>query len=484
MIDIQTIIIVAAIAVPLYLVLNPLFVKSQIPHASGGKFLTGHTDMLFTDPVKAMGELKDKYGSLYSIDYLGKKVIIFGKQWVSELFKNRDLEFEEALNDVFLVLEAVGAAQYLHDPKLNTAKVVRSLITPFLKSFSSKIYEQVNLVEKEIFKGKDSILIESPAEIMRKMVVKASSSIMLGDRLSEDKEIVDAFYNYPIKVELSVFSKLKYVKYPIIGRLYARYLIGQEKVHLPYQNLFLDKISEEIATRKIEENAEGYQKPNDLLQRMCDEGYTLDQISIMMLSLAFASVMTTTNNSTISFYDMVTYPEYYNELYEEQLELKKEFGDFINAETVSKMTKLNSFIRESMRFRLAGVTNFRVNKTNWTLSNGITIPKGSLMAVDAFSLHFDNELQDGSPYEFKPFRHADNGKLATKVEPQNISFGLGQHACPGRFLAIQEISTILSVIIRNYKFSTQDGKPHPYKVIPDPFALPKGEPLIFTKITV
>ncbi|KXN64579.1 cytochrome P450, partial [Conidiobolus coronatus NRRL 28638] len=234
--------------------------------------------------------------------------------------------------------------------------------------------------------------------------------------------------------------------------------------------------------RKVEENAEGYQKPNDLLQRMYDDGYTIEQISSIMLSLAFASVMTTTNNSTISFYDMVTYPEYYNELYEEQLEVEKEFGDVINAEAVSKMVKLNSFIRESMRFRLAGVTNFRFNKNDWTLTNGITIPKGSLMGVDAFSLHFDNELQDGSPYEFKPFRHAANGKLATKVEPQNIAFGLGQHACPGRFLAIQEISTILSVIIRNYKVSTQDGKPHPYKVVPDQFALPKGEPLIFTKI--
>jgi cytochrome P450 len=148
------------------------------------------------------------------------------------------------------------------------------------------------------------------------------------------------------------------------------------------------------------------------------------------------------------------------------------------------MPKLNSFIRESMRFRMGGVTNFRFNKTDWTLSNGITIPKGSLIGVDSFSLHFDNELQDGNPYEFKPFRHVANGKLATKVEAQNISFGLGNHACPGRFLAIQEISTILSVLIRNYKVSTQDGKPHPYKVRPSAFSLPQGEPLIFRKITV
>ncbi|KXN66581.1 cytochrome P450 [Conidiobolus coronatus NRRL 28638] len=305
---------------------------------------------------------------------------------------------------------------------------------------------------------------------------------MLGSRLSEDEEVIDAFYNFPVKVEHSVFSKLKYAQYPIVGRLYAKYLLRKEKVHLPYHELFFNKISEEVAARKSEQSVKEYQKPNDLLQRLLDEGFNTEDITLFVVNLIFASVVTTTNNSTLALYDMVTYPEYYNELYEEQLQIKKEFGDDISPDIVSKMLKLNSFIRETMRFRLEAVSSFRITRSDWILSNGVIIPKGSFIAVDSTSLHFDNELQDGSPYEFKPYRHFENGKLATKTEPQFLSFGFGTHACPGRFLAIQEISTILSVIIRNYEISTQDGKPHPYMVKPAQFDLPKGEPLIFRKI--
>jgi cytochrome P450 len=480
--DIQSLIIASAIAIPIILILKPMFVRSKIPHASGEKFFTGHTDKILADPINAMKQLREKYGSLYSINYLGKKVFIFGKEWMDELFKNKELEFNEALNETFLVFEAIGISRAMHDPKLSIPKMVRSLITPYLKSYSTRIYDQINLVEKEILKDKDSSLVTVPSDIMRRMVVKASSNIMLGSRLSEDEEVIDAFYNFPINVEHSVFSKLKYAKYPIVGRLYAKFLLRKEKVHLPYHKLFFGKISEEVATRKSEENVKGYQKPNDLLQRFLDEGFNIEDITLLVASLVFASVVTTTNNSTLALYDLVTYPEYYNELYEEQLQIKKEFGDDISPDIVSKMLKLNSFIREAMRFRLEAINNFRIVKSDWILSNGIVIPKGSFIAVDSTSLHFDNELQDGNAYEFKPFRHYEKGKLATKTEPQNLSFGFGTHACPGRFLAIQEISTILSVLIRSYKISTQDGKPHPYMVKPAQFDLPKGEPLIFSKI--
>jgi cytochrome P450 len=480
--DIQFLIIALAIAIPLTLILKPIFVRSKIPHASGGKFFTGHTDNIISDPVNAMKELREKYGSLYSVNYLGKKVFIFGKEWMDELFKNKELEFNEAVNETFLFFEAVGILKTMHDPKLSIPKMVRSLITPYLKSYSTRIYDQINLVEKEILKGKDSSLVIVPSDIMRRMVVKASSNIMLGSRLSEDEEVIDAFYKFPVKAEYSIFSKLKYAKYPIFGRLYARFLLRKEKFHLPYHKLFFDKISEEIATRKSEENVEGYQKPNDLLQRLLDEGFNIEDITLLVISLVFASVVTTTNNSTLALYDMVTYPEYYNELYEEQLQIKKEFGDDISPNAVSNMLKLNSFIRETMRFRLEPITSFRITKSDWVLSNGVAIPKGSFTAVDSTSLHFDKGLQDGDAHEFKPFRHYEKGKLATKTEPQFLSFGFGTHACPGRFLAIQEISTILSVIIRNYKISTQDGKSHPYMVKPGQFELPKGEPLIFSKI--
>ena len=78
----------------------------------------------------------------------------------------------------------------------------------------------------------------------------------------------------------------------------------------------------------------------------------------------------------------------------------------------------------------------RYVKKNVTFSNGITVPKGSVVTASAFSAH----MEEGSyhdPYVFKPFRFSDvrddvEGE-STKhqmvaTSPDYLAFGLGKHA--------------------------------------------------------
>ena len=65
------------------------------------------------------------------------------------------------------------------------------------------------------------------------------------------------------------------------------------------------------------------------------------------------------------------------------------------------------------------------------------------------SLHGDN------PETFEGFRHVDKDSF-TMVGRSSLSFGLGKHACPGRWFAVNTIKTALSILIRKYDISNLD----------------------------
>jgi cytochrome P450 len=90
------------------------------------------------------------------------------------------------------------------------------------------------------------------------------------------------------------------------------------------------------------------------------------------------------------------------------------------------------------------------------------------------------ELQGSNPETFDAFRHLKRGIPATKVERAFLSFGLGKHACPGRWLAVHNVKVFMSKIIREFDVHTVDGRRPPNVVILGN-GLPGRHPLIFKK---
>lgn len=139
--------------------------------------------------------------------------------------------------------------------------------------------------------------------------------------------------------------------------------------------------------------------------------------------------------------------------------LREEVEAIVKAEgwnkgSISNMRKIDSFLRESMRFNGVGcsthnypcairifaylrpsVSVMRKTLKNITFSNGTFIPTGTLVAAAASATHFDedNYLH---PEVFDPFRFSnmrDEGGAATKYQyvstsTDYIPFGLGKHA--------------------------------------------------------
>ena len=252
-----------------------------------------------------------------------------------------------------------------------------------------------------------------------------------------------------------------------------------------------------------------YQKPNDFLQWMMDEANEDDgqpnKLAHRLLILTLAAVHTTSMAATQALFDLSARPEYIEPLYQEVSQAVAEDGGFKKT-TLTKMRKLDSFIRESQRLSppslrinfptlidigeiLQRLTRFdtvgfkRAVKEPLTLSDGIQLPVGAHIMMPIYPIVVDPAITP-DPHTFDGFRHyrrrllpgeSNKHQFATTDE-NNLHFGHGKFSCPGRFLASNTIKLLLSHLLLGYEFKLMEGEERPKNVhlheyvFPDPKA--------------
>ncbi|VUC32417.1 unnamed protein product [Clonostachys rosea] len=94
-----------------------------------------------------------------------------------------------------------------------------------------------------------------------------------------------------------------------------------------------------------------------------------------------------------------------------------------------------------------------------TLADGTSLPQGRWVVVPAYSINRSSQWHD-EPETFDAFRFS---RLAERdgfgnrhgiVIPGRgfLTFGIGKHACPGRYFAAVEMKLLLAYLICNYDF--------------------------------
>ena len=101
------------------------------------------------------------------------------------------------------------------------------------------------------------------------------------------------------------------------------------------------------------------------------------------------------------------------------------------------------------------------------LSDGSRLPKGAWVTVAATPAKDPNiwsqpETFDG--FRFYSLRQQpgnENRYQLTTTNSEQIGFGVGKHACPGRFFASHELKILLAHLIVQFDWKLSDGENNP-----------------------
>lgn len=273
-------------------------------------------------------------------------------------------------------------------------------------------------------------------------------------------------------------------------------------------------VIEERRRQEAEANENGveWDRPLDIMQRLLDNNdkygfIDLEDVCGHLLILILVSVHTTTDTSTNLMYYLACFPEYHEPLFQEQQEIlgqieaereelrqrKLQSGEFESAEefigteldpahdrdlsaaAMKRMVKMDSFVREIFRYRMTRLELMHLARKPVTLSNGIRIAKGQMVAINLRSLHQSSEYQGEDPTEFRPFRFLGKAKAATKAATDYLPFGMGRYVYMFHFsLSLLRVprckrkEMILTHLIYSILNSTREQTRMPRKILGDP----------------
>ncbi|KAF8489265.1 cytochrome P450 [Russula emetica] len=177
------------------------------------------------------------------------------------------------------------------------------------------------------------------------------------------------------------------------------------------------------------------------------------------MSLTFVQVL----------YRLLSNPEYIEPLRQEVDAVIREEG--WTKAGMDKMYKIDSLLRETQRFDgFSSISMIRLAMHPFTFSNGVTIPAGTLISVPASATHRDERifpnLDKFDGFRFVKLHESEGDTTMSKYQAVSASneylpYGLGRHACPGRFFAVNEIKALLAHIVTTYDIKFEEGKGAP-----------------------
>ncbi|GAM26160.1 hypothetical protein SAMD00019534_093350 [Acytostelium subglobosum LB1] len=196
------------------------------------------------------------------------------------------------------------------------------------------------------------------------------------------------------------------------------------------------------------------ENPRDLFDQIIMHEYSgKSEESIIRIAMDFIMAGTDTSGNTLNW--LILYMVNNQEIQERAYyELLTNVGK-ARAATVSDRVNtpyVMAIIKEVLRIKPTGPLGLPRICTQDVEVEGYFIPKDTLMTMNIYAVHHDEEYWD-KPSEFIPERFLDNNH--TKYW---IPFSVGPRDCVGSNLALEEIYIAAANILLNFKLTSSTGK--------------------------
>ncbi|XP_040859075.1 cytochrome P450 3A6-like isoform X2 [Ochotona curzoniae] len=226
----------------------------------------------------------------------------------------------------------------------------------------------------------------------------------------------------------------------------------------------------------------------DLLQLMInsqnskevDSYKALTDTELVAQSIVFLSAGYETTSNALSFimYLLATHSDVQQKL---QQEVDSAFSNkaLVTYDVIMQMEYLDMVVNESLRLYPISSRFERVCKKDFKI-NGVFIPKGTVVVIPVYALHYDPKLWP-EPYEFCPERF--NKKNKDNINPYiYLPFGAGPRNCIGMRFGLMNMKLALVRLMQNFSFKPCKETQIPLKLAPEGILQPE-KPIILKVVS-
>ncbi|KAF8959161.1 cytochrome P450 [Flammula alnicola] len=399
--------------------------------------------------------------------FSGWNVFVLSKEYIADLrgSRDKDLSLYHAQNDILALDYTIGAVPADEDDLHN--KILQRMLASNFSENGVDLYDESVRTLAEIFPVEhDGWHSVTCYKNILHLVTRVTNRFYVGEPLCRDPKYISLVMDFVQGVPKAgmLINLFSYFLRPFVGPYISP---------LPrYERLATEVIGDILRYRisMFEKHGKNWElKPRDMITWLLEEAepYQRDptHIAMRLLRVNFAGLMSTSFFLPQVLYKLAASPEYVGPLREQIDSVVDKYG--WTKEGISKMYRIDSFIREVSRLKgfSALVLHRKVmNPEGFKFHDGITIPQGTHIAAASCVVNVNEDTFENSD-RFDGLRFARLQEEADDVNMKhqltspamnNLFYGVGKHACPGRFLMTFIIKIQVALILHNYDIKVKD----------------------------
>ncbi|KAK0665002.1 Cytochrome P450 monooxygenase pyr3 [Lasiodiplodia hormozganensis] len=423
--------------------------------------------------------------------------IILSPQMAQEIRNDDRLSFMQAVERVFLPwykgLEPFGAGVSEHDVfRVSIRQNLTQSLGSITESLSQETTYVLNLLLPDVTTEWTGV---TWVPVAAKIAARLSAKVFLGEPLCRNEEWLTLSLTYAIDGFQAArdlrwwppfMRRLVHAFSPEFGKLQAKMKEARRIIEPEVAARKRARREALLAGEKPHKAADAIEWMDEHAQ---DEPY---DIPLAQVALSFAAIHTTSGMISSLLWELTANPEYIDDLRKEIIDVISDDGGWKKT-SLYKMKLLDSCMKEAQRLHVIGALAMnRKVTTPVTLSDGTYLPAGTHLALPTWPMKDpdfygpDADKFDGRRFLEKREQPGNEHRWQfVTTSPEHLGFGHGQHACPGRFFASNEIKIAMAHLLLKYDWKFEGEPPlkslRESEWVPDPTAkiwVKKREPEI------
>ncbi|CAL8362799.1 unnamed protein product [Gadus morhua 'NCC'] len=424
----------------------------------------GNIYSLATEPHVFLKKQSEVHGQIFSLDLGGiLTVVLNGYDCIreclyhqSEVFADRpSLPLFKKMTKMGGLLNHKYGRGWIEHRKLacNSFRYFGSGQRQFERRISEECMFFVDAID--VHKGKPF----NPKHLVTNAVSNITNLIIFGQRFTYDdhnfQHMIELFSE---NVELAVsgwallYNAFPWIEYVPFGKHQKLFRNAAEVYR------FLQQVIEDFSQGRVPQAPRHYVDAylDELEQSTKDPGtsYSRENLIYSVGELIIAGTETTTNTLRWAMLYMALYPNIQERVHQE-IDSVLVKGRAPSLEDKQRMPYVEAVLHEVLRFcNIVPLGIFRATSQDANV-NGYTIPKGTMVITNLYSVHFDEKYWN-DPGVFSPQRFLDSNGNFVRREAF-LPFSLGRRQCLGEQLARMEMFLFFTTMLQRFHLQFPPG---------------------------